>query len=218
MSSDVGRRLDGVRARIVAAGGDPSRVKIIAVTKGFGSWAIESALEAGVATVGENYAQELVQKAIDLDPAVLAAVEIHFIGALQTNKVRKIAKLVSVWQSVDRASLVHEIAKQAPAARVMLQLDVAAVPGQGGCAMQDAPTLLSVARDAGLDVIGCMAIGPQGEPSMVEAAFARVADFANRHDLLERSMGMTGDLESAVAAGTTMIRVGTALFGERPQR
>ncbi|MDG2114448.1 MAG: YggS family pyridoxal phosphate-dependent enzyme, partial [Actinomycetota bacterium] len=192
--------------------------QIVAVTKGFGPWAIEAAVGAGAAVVGESYAQELEAKAVHLDEHTLANVDIHFIGAMQTNKVRKVAHLVAVWQSVDRASLVREIAKRDPGAQIMLQLDIAGVEGQGGCDLADAPQLLAEATDLGLDVVGVMAIGPQDEPAAVQAAFERMTAFADRHSIAQRSMGMTGDLESAVAAGTTMIRVGTALFGERPPR
>lgn len=217
-STEVARRLEIVRGRIADAGGDPEQIEVVAVTKGFGAWAIEAAVGAGATMVGESYAQELEAKAPELDVEILERVDIHFIGAMQTNKVRKVAHLVAVWQSVDRPSLVREIAKRAPGAQIMLQLDVAGVAGQGGCVVEDAPVLLQQALDAGLDVVGVMAIGPQGEPPLVRAAFERVARFADQHSMVQRSMGMTGDLESAVAAGTTMIRVGTALFGERPPR
>jgi uncharacterized pyridoxal phosphate-containing UPF0001 family protein len=216
--AEVAVRLAAVRERIVRAGGDPDAIEIVAVTKGFGAWAIEAAAAAGATVVGESYAQELLTKVGDVVPGVLDSVDLHFIGAMQTNKVRKIAHLVDVWQSVDRASLVHEIAKRSPGASVMLQLDIAGVVGQGGCPLAEAPVLLETARAAGLAVVGCMAIGPQGDVDMVRTAFEQVTAFADAHGLEQRSMGMTGDLEAAVAAGTTMIRVGTALFGERPQR
>lgn len=216
--AEVEARLEAVRRRITDAGGDLEALRIMAVTKGFGPWAIEAAVAVGLTTVGESYAQEMVPKIAALDDALRDELEVHFIGAMQTNKVRKVAPSVTVWQSVDRASLVDEIAKRAPGARIMLQLDVAGVAAQGGCPLDEAPQLLARATDLGLAVEGAMAIGPQGDEGLIRSAFEQVAAFADAHELAHRSMGMTGDLEQAIAAGTTMIRVGTALFGERPSR
>lgn len=211
-------RIDLVKERIADAGGDPDHVEVIAVTKGFGSWAIETAVAAGATLVGENYAQELVAKGARLDPAVRERAQIHFIGQLQTNKVRMLAGVVDVWQSVDRPSLVRELGRRIPGARVLLQLDVANAATQGGCRPDAAGDLLSMARDLGLDVAGVMAIAPQGTSSEVLSAFQQAVGFADDHELPVRSLGMSGDLEQAVRAGSTLIRVGTALFGERPTR
>jgi len=215
---EVRRRADRVRQRIEDAGGDPDLVEIVAVTKGFGPWAIEAAVAAGLATVGESYVQEMQSKVGELTSDTREAARIHFIGSLQTNKVRAAVPIVDVWQSVDRPSLVKELAKRAPGAAVMLQLDIADVAAQGGCPLEQAPDLLALATGRGLDVVGVMAIGPQADNDVVTAAFRRAVAFADEHALPRRSLGMTGDLEAAVAAGTTMIRVGTALFGERPPR
>src|ERR1700752_3522244 len=110
----VAESLQRVRDRIVAAGGDES-VAVLAVTKGFGADAIEAALAAGCTAIGENYAQELLAKR-DAD----AKAEVHFIGQLQRNKVRQIAGLVNVYESVVRERLAHEIAKHAPLVRVLV--------------------------------------------------------------------------------------------------
>ncbi len=215
---ELALRVEQVKERIAAAGGDVDLVHVMAVTKGFGAWAIETAVAAGSTIVGENYAQELVAKGGALEPSVRSKAEVHFIGQLQTNKVRMLAGFVDVWQSVDRPSLVRELARRVPGARVLLQLDIADSPTQGGCHIATAADLLSMARDLGLDVAGVMAIGPQGSPDVVMAAFVRAVAFADKHELPIRSLGMSGDLELAVRAGSTMVRVGTALFGERPTR
>ena len=215
---DVAREADRVRQRIVGAGGDPSRISIVAVTKGFDASALEAAASAGLTMIGENYAQELRAKWVQLSSETQHRLDVHFIGRLQSNKVRQLGNLIDLWQTVDRARLVNQISRHRPGAEVFVQLDVSGAATQGGCSPDDAPSLIAQARDAGLDVRGCMAIGPQGSPADIEAAFIEVSRFADRHDLEHRCIGMSADLEQAVRAGSTMVRIGTALFGERPPR
>lgn len=212
----VAERAAAVRDRIAAAGGDPAVVRLLAVTKGFGPDEVLAALGAGLVDVGENYAQELAAKAAD--EAVATAEpppRWHFIGVLQRNKVRLVADRVHLWQSVDRLALGAEIAKRAPGAAVLVQVDLAGLPGRGGCQPGEVPDLVAGLADLGLDVRGLMAVGPPGPPEDARPGFALVARLADRLGLPERSMGMTGDLEVAVAEGATMVRVGTALFGPR---
>jgi pyridoxal phosphate enzyme (YggS family) len=207
----VAESLQRVRDRIAAAGGNDS-VAVLAVTKGFGADAIEAAVAAGCTAIGENYAQELLAKR---DAATQA--EVHFIGQLQTNKVRQIADLVAVYETVDRERLAREIARRAPGARVLVQVDTTGEPGKGGCPLADVDTLVALAREAGLDVRGLMTVGPtEGGPEAARAGFRAVRAAVDRLGLTVCSMGMTDDLEVAVQEGTTQIRVGTALFGRRP--
>lgn len=218
-AAGVAAALDRVRDELAAAGGDPDRITVVAVTKGFGADAPIAALEAGVVDLGENYAQELQDKADAVDErGGLPAPRWHFIGRLQSNKIRLVADRVACWQSIDRSSLVAELAKRAPGARMLVQVDAAGEPGKGGADPADVPDLVARARDAGLDVTGLMAVGVAGDPDATAAAFAATAALADRLDLPERSLGMSGDLAAAVRAGTTMVRVGTALFGSRPPR
>lgn len=203
----------GVRHRIRAAGGDDS-VLLLAVTKGFGPDAIEAALAAGCRAIGENYAQELVAKR---DAAALA--EVHFIGQLQTNKVRQLVGLVQVYETVDRARLAQEIAKRDPGAAVLLQVDTSGEPGKGGCPPADLDALVDHARSAGLDVRGLMTVGPtEGGPEAARPGFRLVRAAADRLGLAVCSMGMSDDLEVAVQEGSTEVRIGSALFGPRPVR
>lgn len=211
-----------VRSRVVDAGGDPDRVRLVAVTKGHPAEVVAAATEVGLCDVGESYVQELVAKANELEFGVglegsdePPAVRWHLIGGLQRNKVRQAAPLVSLWQSVDRISLAAEIARWAPGAAVLVQVDVTQLEGRGGCAPERAPAVVEACRDLGLDVQGLMTIGPQGTSDTIRAGFRIVRDLADRLQLTERSMGMSGDLEAAVAEGSTMIRVGTAIFGPR---
>ena len=208
----VAAALDRIRDEISEAGGDADRVDVLAVTKGFGADAVEAAVAAGLGAVGENYAQELLDKSASLD----VQPEWHFIGRLQSNKVRQIADVVSCWQSVDRGSLVDEIAKRAPGARVLVQVNATGEPQKGGAEPAEVADLVARGRDTGLEVVGLMTVGVLGDEGATEEAFRAVAALADRLGLPERSMGMTGDLAAAVRAGTTMVRVGTGLFGSRP--
>jgi uncharacterized pyridoxal phosphate-containing UPF0001 family protein len=145
--------------------------------------------------------------------------EVHFIGRLQTNKVRLVADLVDVWASLDRASVVDEVAKRVPSARVLIQVDTTADPGKGGCPVADVPALVARARDRGLAVEGLMTVGPTGAPAeAARAGFRQVRKLVDDLDLEVCSMGMSGDLVVAVEEGSTEVRIGTALFGPRPPR
>jgi pyridoxal phosphate enzyme (YggS family) len=212
---DVRAGLDRVRDRIASAGGDPEHVRIVAVTKGFAADVVSTALAAGVTDIGENYAQELVAKWADVRiPATPPRV--HFVGRLQRNKVRSLVGLVDVWQTVDRPALGIEIARRAPGATVLVQVNVGDEPQKGGCRLDEVDGVVADLAGLGLDVVGLMAVAEQADPATVRDQFDQVRRAADRLALPERSMGMTADLEAAVGAGATMVRVGTALFGARP--
>ncbi len=186
---------------------------MVAVTKGFGPRAVHAARQAGLTDLGENYAGELVRKAAaDLDdPEVVW----HFLGAVQRNKVAQLAPLVGVWQSVARAAEGERIARFAPGARVLVQVETTGLAGRNGCSPAEAGELVTRLGDLGLDVRGLMTVAAPAEAAAKEA-FVTLGRLADRLGLEERSMGMTDDLEAAVAAGSTMVRIGRALFGARP--
>ena len=210
-AATVAEALQRVRDRIEAAGGDDA-VAVLAVTKGFGSEAIDAAVAAGCKAIGENYAQELLAKRQAAEQA-----EVHFIGQLQTNKVRQVAGLVDVYETVDRERLANEIGRRQPGARVLVQVDTTGEPGKGGCLLADVHALVEVVHAAGLDLRGLMTVGPtEGGPEAARAGFRSVRAAVDRLGLAVCSMGMTDDLEVAVQEGSTQIRVGTALFGARP--
>jgi len=214
----VARRAAAVRDRIRSAGGDPAAITLVAVTKAFGPDVLRVALGAGLHDVGENYAGELITKADELGPAELATVgaRFHFLGRLQRNKVRRLAPYVHLWQSVDRPELGQEIARRVPGAAVLAQVNVTAEPQKGGCAVADAPRLVEQLRALDLDVRGLMGVGAAGDADRTVRAFAGLTRLAISLDLSVRSMGMSGDLEVAVREGTTMVRIGRSLFGDRP--
>ena len=215
----VAQNLARVRDRITAAGGDADRIRIVAVTKGQPVEAVREAVAAGLDDIGENYAQELVAKveALDTGGDASSRVRWHFIGQLQRNKVRAIAADVALWQSVDRLTLANEIARRAPGASVLVEVNLTDDAGRGGARPELVPGIVDGARDLGLDVRGLMAVGPAGGAEAARPGFTAVCDLADRLGLPERSLGMSGDLEVAVQSGTTMVRIGTALFGERPR-
>jgi pyridoxal phosphate enzyme (YggS family) len=205
-------RLAAVRARIASAGGDLERITLVAVSKGQPVDALLDARAAGVGDLGESYAQELDEKVDDLGPEV----RWHFIGNLQRNKVRVVAPYVHLWQSVDRLSLAGEIARRAPGASVLVQVNVTGLEQQGGCPPERTAAVVEGCSDLGVRVLGLMAIGPQGPVDDTRRAFARVRGLVDQLGLAECSMGMSGDLEAAVAEGATIVRVGSDLFGPRP--
>lgn len=210
-------RREHLEQRITDAGGDPTDIEILAVTKRFPPEAVLLAVDAGFAAVGENYGQELVEKAGAVAPLLDGRPnpQWHMIGGLQRNKIKKLAGVASVYQTVDRPALVTEIAKRDPQAVVYLQVNATAEPQKSGCRPDDVPSLVEACAEAELDLAGLMTIGPT-DGSDPSDAFATVRRLVDDHGLRSCSMGMSGDLEAAVRAGTTMIRVGSALFGPRP--
>jgi len=210
---DIAERLARVRQQIEDAGG--SDVEVLAVTKGHDAAAIVAASAVGLTAIGENYAQELVAKVsgMTLDVAV------HFIGQLQSNKVRQIAGLVDVYETVDRPALITEIAKRAPGARVLIQVDTTGDPGKGGCRPADAARLVDQSAAAGLVVDGLMTVGPtDGGADAARPGFRTVRRMCDDLGLTTCSMGMTDDFVVAVQEGSTRVRLGSALFGMRPAR
>lgn len=206
----VAERVAALRRRVAAVAGDRP-VTIVAVTKGFGAAAPRAARRAGLADLGENYGRELLAKAQAIQGG--SQVRWHFLGAVQRRKVRLLASHVHLWQSVDREAAGAEIARWAPGAAVLVQVELSGLPGRNGCAFDGAPVLVERLRSLGLDVRGLMAVASPDEP---RPEFRRLARLAGDLGLPELSMGMTGDLEIALDEGATMLRVGRALFGPRP--
>lgn len=202
-------------ARVAAAarhaGRDPESVRVIAATKTRSVQEIAVVMRAGVRELGENRAQELVAKAPHL---ATQSPTWHFIGRLQRNKVNPLIPWVTWWHSIDRVELAAAIAARVAGAKVLLEVNVAAEPQKGGVAPAGLPALVDRCRDLGLEVCGLMTVAPaSGDP---RPTFAGLRELARGLELVELSMGMSGDYEFAVAEGATMVRLGTALFGPRP--
>ena len=218
---ELAERVSAIRARILNAGG--KNVKLIAVTKTFDATAMTSAFTTGCDAVGENYAQELIAKFEQVPEN--QRLPVHFIGRLQSNKIKSLTNCVDVWQSVDRLSLIDEIAKrclplipstQASPPQIMLQVNSTNEPDKGGCEPGDVEALCTKALSLGLHVAGLMTVGPTvSDATATRNAFRLLSKIAKDLGLKELSMGMTGDLEIAVEEGSTAVRIGSGLFGAR---
>lgn len=217
---EAAERLAEVRTRIDAAaklsGRRGEAVELVAVSKTHPAEAIVPLIDAGQRSFGENRVQEAQGKW----PALRAAhpdLRLHLVGQLQSNKAVDAVALFDVIHSVDRPSLVAALGKaMASAGRrpdCYIQVNIGAEPQKGGCAIAELPALLSAARDAGLPVVGLMCVPPDGiEPAPF---FALCQKLARDNGLAGLSMGMSGDFETALMLGATVVRVGTALFGSR---
>jgi len=228
MSAQEREGLAAVEARIAraaaACGRDARSVKLVAVSKTKPSEAIRAAYAAGQRAFGESYAQELVTKRGEL--ADLAEIEWHFIGHLQTNKAKLGAKAAVVVHAVDSVVLARELGKRVLSAErrapvpVLIEVNLAAEPQKHGTAPSElAEVIAAVERERGLALRGLMTMPPFGNPEVARRTFGALASLRSLHGgesvLPELSMGMSGDLEIAIACGATIVRVGTAIFGER---
>ena len=216
MTETVADRYAAVRARIARAaeraGRHPDDVTLVVVTKTFGVDDVREAISAGARDLGENRAQELMEKAPVLAGAPTEP-RWHFIGRLQRNKVTAVAPYVALWQSVDRLGVAAEIARRAPEATVLVQVNIGAEPQKGGCPPAETASLVERCRALGLRVSGLMTVPPvDADPRGSFRALRRLADELG---LSVCSMGMSGDLEEAIEEGSTMVRVGSAIFGPR---
>jgi hypothetical protein len=216
MSAAADRRqaiLDGIAQAAALARREASDVRLIAVTKARSIQEIEPLIAAGQRDFGESR----VQEAFDKWPAVLARdpdLRLHAIGRLQSNKAAEAVKLFDVIHSLDRASLLDALVREAEKAgrcpAVYIQVNIGEEEQKGGCAIDDVGALVAAVRVSPLPLAGLMAIPPLGvEPAPYFALLAKLAD---RHDVTGLSMGMSGDFKVAVMLGATAVRVGTALF------
>jgi pyridoxal phosphate enzyme (YggS family) len=210
----VARNVADVRTAIAARTDRP--VALVAVTKAFDERAVKAAVAAGADGIGENYAQEMVAKAAALSSSDMESVRWHFIGQLQRNKVRVVAALdIALWETIDRVDLAREVARRAPGARVLVQVNTTDEPQKGGCEPGAAATLVAQCRDLGLVVRGLMTVGPAGPAEAARPAFRHLRRLADDLGLEECSMGMSADFEVAVEEGATIVRIGSRLFGPR---
>ena len=210
----VAENLAKVRERIARVGRDPDTVAIVAVTKGFDVSACREALAAGLHMLGENRVQEAAGKMTAIPDA-----EWHLIGHLQTNKVRQAAGRFALIQSVDSVRLAGALARIAPEQPVLVEVNVAREPQKSGADPDHALEVITATAGV-LELKGLMAMGPStGDPTRAFTELRELRDIAQQQmgkALPILSMGMSGDFEAALAAGSTMLRLGQALFGERP--
>ena len=206
-------RLARVSARIAATGRNPDEVAIVAVTKGFGVEVCREAMAAGLHVLGENRVQEALPKMDAVDGA-----QWHLIGHLQTNKVKLAAGRFALIQTVDSVRLAEAIARHAPGQAVLVEVNIAREAQKSGVAPDQALELIKTVSTL-LDLQGLMGMGPStGDPTPAFKALRLLHDEAEQRvgkGLPVLSMGMSGDFEAALAAGSTMLRLGQALFGPR---
>ncbi|WP_313711761.1 YggS family pyridoxal phosphate-dependent enzyme [Pseudomonas sp.] len=222
--STIADNLSALAARIhnaaQAAGRDPASVQLLAVSKTKPAAAIREIYAAGVRDVGENYLQEALAKQEELRDLPLIW---HFIGPIQSNKTKAIAEHFDWVHSVDRLKIAQRLSEQRPAGlpplNICLQVNVSGEDSKSGCAPADLPALANaVAALPNLRLRGLMAIPePTDDRATQEAAFASLRQLQEKLQLgLDTlSMGMSHDLEAAIAQGATWVRIGTALFGAR---
>lgn len=227
--SGIASRLAEVRGRIARAaeraGREPSSVRLVAVSKRQPAEAVREAWEAGQREFGENYAQELAHKAEAL--AALDGLRWHMIGHLQSNKARLVAPHVAAVHTIDSPSLARELGKRAATTGrtidALVEVNVARDPAKSGCALDALePVLAAIRAEPSLRLVGLMTMPPYtDDPDAARPFFAALRELRARHGgaaaLPELSMGMSHDLEAAIAEGATIVRVGTAIFGERPR-
>jgi PLP dependent protein len=210
----VAENLRRIRAGIERVGRDPGEVTIVAVTKGFGADVCRAALSAGLNILGENRVQEALAKMAEVDGATW-----HLIGHLQTNKVKVAANHFALIHTLDSMHLAEALARHNPRQQALVEVNVAREPQKTGVAPEQAVELVARASEL-LDVKGLMAMGPsQGDPTPSFDELRQIRDQAQERlgrALPILSMGMSGDYEPALRAGSTMLRLGTALFGPRP--
>lgn len=218
-SGEIAERLAGVESRIAdacrRAGRDPADVRVIGVTKGISADAVRAARGAGLRELGENYVQELVEKRTAAPEATW-----HFIGRLQRNKVRGVIGAADLVHTLEPGRAADRLARLAEEAErpVTALVEVDFTGSRVGVAPEDLNHFVdTVTRWRDVRLVGLMTVPPQGEDP--RRYFARLRELRDGlQDLTELSMGMSSDYEEAVEEGATMVRIGTAIFGPRPER
>jgi pyridoxal phosphate enzyme (YggS family) len=225
ISSNLNKIRVLIDAAALSAERDPSAIRLVAVSKTKPAAMVDEAAEAGQPVFGENYVQEFVAKATE----VKSRVEWHFIGHLQSNKVRQIAGIVAMIHSVDRFSLAQEIDRQwerlGLVCDILIQVNVSGEATKSGTTSAEAQTLVrQVSALQNVHVCGLMTMPPFfDDPEAARPYFRELRTLAREIELLgipgvsmkELSMGMSGDFEVAVKEGATLVRVGSAIFGSR---
>ena len=215
-----------IEKKTVESKRDPAEIKLIAVSKNFGKDEIISAFNEGIINFGENKAQELISKYEELD-ALKEKIVWHFIGVLQRNKVRFAVRTAEYIHSVDSLLLAEEINKQAgkinKIQKVLLEVNTSGEESKSGLTeVSELKDLTKYCKElANVEPVGLMTIAPYTDDNnLIKNSFSYLRELKNElnsegNNLTELSMGMTNDFEIAIEEGATMLRIGTAIFGER---
>jgi PLP dependent protein len=207
----VAANVTALRERIARTGRDPASIRLVAVTKTFGVEAVDAALANGLHDLGENYVDELETKSAQRRDEQLTW---HFIGTLQSNKIARICASAQVIATVSRTKELERIARGEHHPALLIQVDYTGGATRNGASANEVPALVGRARDLDLDVRGLMTVAAP-DSALARSAFANLAALREDLGLAECSMGMSDDLEIACELGTTELRIGRALFGER---
>jgi uncharacterized pyridoxal phosphate-containing UPF0001 family protein len=210
----VAQNLSALHARIAATGRDPATIRVVAVTKTFGLDAVRAAFANGLVNLGENYVDELETKSAQSRDLELSW---YFLGALQSNKIARIAACANVVCTVSRVKELERIAAAEHRPALYVQVDFTGGATRNGAPERDVASLVQRARDLSLDVRGLMTVAAP-DRARARAAFGALAALRDEQGLAECSMGMSDDLEEACEMGTSELRIGRALFGERVAR
>lgn len=224
-AADIAANIAAVQARIVRAatsvGRDPASVTLVGVSKTFPPELVALAHQAGLRHFGENWVQEAEEKLpalAGLDPKP----QWHFIGHLQTNKVKVVLGLFDIVESVDSLHLAEAVSRRAGdrTVPVLLEVNVAAEPSKFGFTVDQVPEVVDRIRVlSGITPVGLMTVAPEvSHPEQVRPVFRTLRELAQAQGLPELSMGMTNDFEVAIQEGATMVRLGRAIFGARARR
>jgi pyridoxal phosphate enzyme (YggS family) len=230
--SQIARNLEEVIQRLAAAaravGRDPAEVRLVAVSKTVPGELLKEAVAAGQRLFGENYLQEARAKILALGPNL----SWHFVGHLQTNKARAVVELFELIHSVDRVKLAQALEQAAARLdkiqEILLEVNLAGEASKSGAPPEEVPDLVrEISRLPHLRLLGLMTMPPYfADPERVRPFYRALRELRDRlrrrgvtdSPLNELSMGMSGDFEVAVEEGATLVRVGTAIFGQRPGR
>ena len=220
---DIANNIEAIRQRMSAAakraGRDPASVRLVGACKTVEPERIVQALDAGLRDFGENFIQEAEDRIASLGSRADQAIW-HFIGHLQTNKAGAAVNLFDILESVDSLRLAEHISRRTTQPiRILLEVNVAQEASKFGFAPAEVGAAIArVQQLPNLELDGLMTIAPASpDPEMVRPVFRELRELAHAHGLRELSMGMTDDFEVAIEEGATMIRVGRAIFGERPR-
>ena len=208
-SDQVRERVERITSLIQAKA--QNQVTLIGVTKGFTHEEVNIASKLGIKNFGENYAQELLTKY----PLVDSGINWHYIGQLQSNKIRKVAHLVDVWHSVTSLKLAREIHKRNNKAQILLQVSLMGPSNTKGFEVQELPDVVDELRAENIGISGLMTMGVPNDLVATRSVFEKLRQLADTYELPECSMGMSDDFEVALESGSSMIRVGSAIFGNR---
>jgi pyridoxal phosphate enzyme (YggS family) len=227
---EVKQRLENILERIrrsaETCNRDPDSIRLVAVSKTVPAETVKEAIEAGATILGENYVQEAREK---FDALVLYPVSWHFIGHLQSNKAKYVVRLFDLIHSVDSLKLARALDKEAKKVDkiqpILVQVNISAEDTKSGISAEEAPGLVcDISQLENLSIKGLMTMPPYFyQPEKVRPYFAALRELRDRLkkqsipavSMDELSMGMTGDFEVAIEEGATLVRIGTAIFGER---